>query len=63
MNKCPICNGENNCGILNKKESCWCMNLTVPEKVLALSGSNKDRCICLACIRLGSNDKFEEVRQ
>ncbi|MGQ4664475.1 cysteine-rich CWC family protein [Metabacillus halosaccharovorans] len=50
MNKCPICNGENNCGILDKKASCWCMNITIPEKVLALSGSNKDRCICLTCI-------------
>lgn len=50
MNKCPICSGENNCGVLDTKHSCWCMNITIPDKVLALSRGNKDCCICLTCI-------------
>lgn len=50
MNKCPICNGDNNCGVLDEKQSCWCMKITIPDKVLALSGGKKDCCICITCV-------------
>jgi len=51
MNKCPICYDENHCGLVEGKQSCWCMNLTIPDKVLTLTGGIKDRCICKTCIQ------------
>jgi len=51
MNKCPICHGENHCDLIEGKQTCWCMNITIPDKVLTLTGGKKDRCICQTCIQ------------
>ncbi len=59
MNKCPICNGENNCGVMDKKQPCWCMNISIPAEVLALSGDKKDCCICLPCVL---KNRVEDVK-
>ena len=52
---CPICQGNNQCGVQNE-ENCWCMAIDVPTELIK-SLNNRDNgktCICQACI-----DKFK----
>jgi hypothetical protein len=58
MQKCPLCEGENHCGMANNEASvgvtCWCM-----EEDFATAKLKKlqdlpapARCICQSCLQL-----------
>jgi hypothetical protein len=50
-NICPICNVVNNC-MGHAEKTCWCLEVKVPQELLALVANDKKRraCICLKCI-------------
>ena len=32
--KCPLCGGENHCGVAKGEKECWCMTVSIPETLL-----------------------------
>lgn len=57
-NLCPICNKENQCGVKNRDEACWCTQYIFPEvdkNTLQLPNV----CICQTCAqKLGAVHKL-----
>lgn len=48
---CPLCKKENECGMANGLESCWCFNVIIAENILEkIPEEAKNRaCICRQC--------------
>jgi len=54
--ECPLCGGPNECQLCSPaacKEPCWCAQVEIPARLLALVPDNlRDRaCICRACVQ------------
>ncbi len=47
---CPICEQENNCGLLQGKSQCWCFNRKFPSELLELVSEKELSCICDKCL-------------
>ena len=50
-NICPICGKKNNCQF-EKKEDCWCKNITISSDLLKQvpNKAQGKACICIDCI-------------
>ena len=51
--RCPLCQGENACGMQKGEETCWCMQESIPPSLLArIPAEAKDKaCVCVGCVR------------
>lgn len=49
--RCPLCQGDNACGLALGKESCWCMTRRMDETVLdrVPEQARNRACVCEAC--------------
>lgn len=51
--RCPLCGGDNRCGLARGETVCWCFDAAIDRKTIdAVPPSDRDRvCICPACAR------------
>jgi hypothetical protein len=56
---CPLCQKNNNCALESKEskgaeKTCWCMQTTVSDEVLAKVPADKKAkaCICQSCLKV-----------
>jgi hypothetical protein len=49
--RCPLCGGDNACGMAAGKADCWCMSVKVAPEVLARvpSAARDEVCVCERC--------------
>ncbi len=47
---CPLCGGENHCGVEKGEKGCWCMTVHFPEKLLDAVQTEQRTCICPICL-------------
>ena len=49
--RCPLCSGENGCGMVAGNASCWCFSAQIPAEVLARipPAAQGVACICESC--------------
>jgi hypothetical protein len=55
---CPLCGGDNACGMAAGDASCWCFTASIPAAALdAVAEAARDqRCICAGCAgRMGAD--------
>jgi len=59
---CPLCQGDNQCGIKNKAP-CWCRQSEMPIELINQVPKNlKDKsCICQTCLKKFNRAQFKEV--
>lgn len=55
---CPFCKKENSCNI-NKAQSCWCKDVSIPSELVDLLPQQfkLKACICKECIKLFERNK------
>ncbi|TYO94908.1 cysteine-rich CWC protein [Geothermobacter ehrlichii] len=55
---CPICKGDNNCGLHADPGPCWCVDVEIPAALIDLVPPELKRkaCICLSCIEAFRED-------
>ena len=49
--RCPLCRGDNACGVAEGAATCWCFSATVPAEVLERvpDESRGLACVCAGC--------------
>jgi hypothetical protein len=49
--RCPLCQGDNACGIAQGKDSCWCMTRVIAKDALERvpEAARERACVCEAC--------------
>jgi len=57
---CPLCGGDNRCGNLAGKPSCWCSTELFPQEIFAQVPPEllRKACICPNCLT-----RFKEQQQ
>ncbi|WP_160034518.1 cysteine-rich CWC family protein [Paenibacillus sp. An7] len=57
---CPLCRKPNHCAYAAGRpaEECWCMNLSVPKRLLSQIPDEQrgKSCVCEACVRAFKTD-------
>lgn len=50
--RCPLCGGQNDCGMAAGRSSCWCHTVTVPETIRKeIPAAAIDlACVCQKCL-------------
>jgi len=48
--RCPLCGGENHCGVAKGEKECWCMTVSIPETLLTTVQREPNICLCSTCI-------------
>ena len=48
---CPLCGGDNACGMAAGKEDCWCFHAEIPAEVLdrVPAEARGAACVCRGC--------------
>ncbi|MFJ7669305.1 cysteine-rich CWC family protein [Lysinibacillus sp. NPDC097195] len=52
---CPLCGKENNCGVAEGQQTCWCMTDNFPEGILEIVSNERNKCICQNCLHTYKN--------
>ncbi|GLC90352.1 cysteine-rich CWC family protein [Lysinibacillus piscis] len=55
--QCPLCGGDNHCGVANAQQSCWYMTEHFPKPLLASVSSDGQQCICPHCLHTYQEDE------
>jgi hypothetical protein len=52
--RCPLCDGDNACGVVAGRADCWCFTEPVPAEVIARvpPAAQGVACVCRACANL-----------
>lgn len=46
--KCPVCQGANNCALAQGKSKCWCFYVEVPAELR--DAGPPEQCLCESCL-------------
>ncbi|WP_328589289.1 cysteine-rich CWC family protein [Litchfieldia alkalitelluris] len=49
IEKCPICQNNNQCGNVARESQCWCINEIFPEDIFRMVSDDR-ACICKKCL-------------
>jgi hypothetical protein len=52
---CPLCGKENQCGVAEGQEACWCMSEKFPEGIIGAVSNEPKKCICQNCLHTYKN--------
>ncbi|MGE7843312.1 cysteine-rich CWC family protein [Lysinibacillus sp. NPDC093712] len=52
---CPLCGKENQCGVADGQDACWCMNEKFPEGIIGAVSNEPKKCICQNCLHTYKN--------